>query len=157
MALPSSGCSLEERLLPSRFSRASPARHYKEIRLGGPAHSPAERHRSIGVFAPRSLPQFFPDIDLLIPPSRKPPGAIEACEAAWEFFGGIFRVLIVTTPRPLSPRRMRSHRTSRWPFSSTRRRGNFVWTPPECGIPGIKLGSSEPFPTCRRTVFPARY
>ena len=75
MALPSSSCSLKERPPPSRFSKGNRPGTTSEYGLGEPAHSPAERHRSIGVFVPESLPQFFPDNDLLIPPSRKPPGA----------------------------------------------------------------------------------
>ena len=60
-------------------------------------------------------------------------GAREACEAAWDFFGGVFKVIIPDNTKaiiidadPLTPR-------SRRPFSNTPTPGTFTSTPHACG------------------------
>lgn len=69
--------------------------------------------------------------------------AIEACEAAWEFFGRIFKVLIPDNIRRSSWRRIRSARASRRRFSSTRRRAIFTSTRRACGMRRTRGGSTR--------------
>jgi hypothetical protein len=58
--------------------------------------------------------------------------AIAACEAAWDFYGGIFRVLSRTTRRRLSRRRMQSVRASQPRFSNMPRSAVFTSTRRVC-------------------------
>ena len=68
--------------------------------------------------------------------------AIEACEAAWEFFSGIFRVLIVDNTKAIVDKADPSVPSSTVPFSSTRKSVAFSSTRPESVRLGIKRGSS---------------
>ena len=82
---------------------------------------------------------------------------IAGCEAAWEFFGGVFACSFRTTSRPLSPMLMRSIRSSR-------RAG---WTTPACRVrhrpgpgpvpAGQTRGRTRSCSTCAGTSGPVRH
>ena len=83
--------------------------------------------------------------------------AIEACEAAWEFFGGVFKVLIPDNTKAIivdGRSAGAAHHARR--FSSTRRRGTFTSTPRACGMPGTKGASNAPCPASAMTASPAK-
>ncbi|EUA24746.1 integrase catalytic region domain protein [Mycobacterium xenopi 3993] len=46
---------------------------------------------------------------------------VAGCEAAWQFFGGVFKVLIPDNMTPIVPRQIRPIRSSVWVGRSTRR------------------------------------
>ena len=83
--------------------------------------------------------------------------AIEACEAAWAFFGGDLR-------GPDSGQHESDHhdgrpariRGSRRPFSSTRKRAASTSMRRACGIRKTKGASSAPSRPCATTASPAR-
>ena len=54
---------------------------------------------------------------------------LAGCEQAWQFFGGVFRVLIPDNLSPVVAAADRSTRGSRWAGSTTRRRGASSPTP----------------------------
>jgi hypothetical protein len=82
--------------------------------------------------------------------------AIEECEAAWEFFGGVFNIIIPDTPRPSSSRPTRSHHASLPRFSSTRRRATFTSTPRACDMPATKSASNGPSPASATIALPGK-
>ena len=79
--------------------------------------------------------------------------AIEACEAAWEFFGGIFHVLIPDNTKAIIIGADRSRRASRRRFASTRRRGTFTSIPRACGQPRDKGRVERAVPGVRDDCF----
>ena len=82
--------------------------------------------------------------------------AIEACEAAWEFFGGTFTVIIpdntkaiIIDPDPLAPRITPA-------FLEYAQARNFISTPRVSGILGIKRASNAPYLEFATTAVPAK-
>ena len=79
--------------------------------------------------------------------------AIEACEAAWEFFGGVFGVLIPDNTKAIvddgRPARAADHR--RLP-ASTRRRAASTSTPPACATRRTRPASSARCRPCATTA-----
>ena len=69
--------------------------------------------------------------------------AIEACEAAWAFYGGVFRVLIPTTRRRSCTPRIRLIRASSMASSSTRRTAASSSTRLVSDVRRIRHASSE--------------
>ena len=143
----SSSCSLARRRRRSRCSMASPARSSRST-PGGSAGSrcrPGKRRRfRAWIFtAVRSRHRFvYPTFE------ETTARAIEACEAAWEFFGGVFTVLIPdNTKAIIIAGRSARARASRPRFSSTRKRATFTSIPRASGSRATKGASSAP---CRR-------
>ena len=69
--------------------------------------------------------------------------AIEACEAAWEFYGGIFVAIIPDNPRASSPSRTRRTRRSWRPSWSTHRPVGLSSTRPACATRKTNLELNE--------------
>ena len=78
--------------------------------------------------------------------------AIEACDAAWDFFGGVFKVIIPDNTKAIIIDADRWRRASRRRFSNTRRRATFTSIPRACGMPATKGASSGPSRRPRRLL-----